>query len=303
MSYYMGEKNKLQQQADAWFDQTNDDQPFDAFGSTDKKIQTGIEIYTRIQRDIHQTKTFYLFMKVAAAVLLIVSLSIPLLRSKKEKPEWTVVTAGVGEFKKITLPDSSVIKLKSNSTIRFLSAFKDRDVNLEKGEVFFDVKKDAARPFTVYANEFRIKVLGTSFNVYAYKDFKVDVISGSIRVEQALPHGKIKVLAAELTKDECLDAAPHMIEKKKVDSLVINRPVKKSSRLTLQQIAKELGDKYNLFVQLNNPDNDTSIYDVTLENQSLEEILKVLSAQTGFNYTIINKQHLIINPKILHNMK
>jgi transmembrane sensor len=296
MSYYMGEKNK-QRQAEAWFDQTNDALPFDAFGSEEHKIQTGHEIYARIQLDIRRKRqTLFLYMKVAAAILILVALSIPAFRYMNRPPKqlaWTIIKADTREYKKITLPDSTVINLKSNSSIRFLSAFKERTIYLETGEAFFDVKKNAMRPFTVYAKGFRIKVLGTSFNISAYKDFKIEVVSGKIKIEQDIAPGKVKVLAEELTKDQRL-AVNMTTAEYKIDSVI----TEKASRLTLQQIAKELGDRFNLFVQLNNPGNDTSIYTVVLQNRSLKEILTALSAETGFDYEVINKQHLIIHPKI-----
>ncbi|WP_409994887.1 hypothetical protein [Chitinophaga pinensis] len=34
-----------------------------------------------------------------------------------------------------------------------------------------------------------------------------------------------------------------------------------------------------------------------MEHASLDDILRTLSAKTGFSYTIVNKQHLIIQPK------
>ena len=41
---------------------------------------------------------------------------------------------------------------------------------LVEGEVYLDVAKDPSRPFIVKTNSFDVKVLGTQFNVCAYKE-------------------------------------------------------------------------------------------------------------------------------------
>ncbi|WP_110056574.1 FecR family protein [Chitinophaga sp. S165] len=319
----MGDNNnssrnrKSDQQANAWYDQINDAQPFDAFSSEAQKMRIGNEIYDRIQQDISRKRQrFLLPLKIAAAILVLLINSALVYRyfhrpASHERPVmWMTVTSGANELKKITLPDSSIIHLKSNSRICYTAAFRtgtERSVQLEEGAAFFDVKKDASRPFTVHSKGFLIRVLGTSFNISAYKDqpdFKVDVVSGRIRIEHSGGSG-IKVLAEEMTKDQCLTVdlatTDYKIEKKTVSPVV--KPKAVVRQLTLQQIGQELGDRFNLFVQLNNPENDTSTYIVDLNNRSLEAILKTLSEQTGFSYTIVNQQHLIIQPKTSDHME
>jgi len=60
--------------------------------------------------------------------------------------------------------------------------FEKRDITLE-GEAFFDVERDETSPFTIYANQTEVEVLGTSFNVRAYKSEDV--------VEVAVKTGKV----------------------------------------------------------------------------------------------------------------
>lgn len=68
------------------------------------------------------------------------------------------------------LPDGTKVWLNSGSSISFPSNFdnKSRSVKLI-GEAYFDVKKDKI-PFLVETSGFTVKVLGTDFNVMAYKD-------------------------------------------------------------------------------------------------------------------------------------
>ena len=75
-----------------------------------------------------------------------------------------------GEFA-MTLSDGSRVWLNSESELRFPLQFaaNQRKVVL-MGEAYFEVEKDADRPFIVETKDSRIKVLGTSFNVRSYPD-------------------------------------------------------------------------------------------------------------------------------------
>lgn len=86
----------------------------------------------------------------------------------------------------VTLPDGSSVILQEGSQIKYLQPFDStrRVVHLI-GEAYFEVTKNASRPFLVYANELVTKVLGTSFYVRAYaddKDVVVTVRSGRVSV-------------------------------------------------------------------------------------------------------------------------
>jgi transmembrane sensor len=78
-----------------------------------------------------------------------------------------------------------------------------RTVSLQ-GEAFFDVKPDAAHPFIINANGTEIRVLGTSFNVKAYKEAPVRVdVSYRKGARKQRPH-KIELIkgqSAEVLKD------------------------------------------------------------------------------------------------------
>ncbi|MBT1690559.1 FecR family protein [Dawidia soli] len=66
----------------------------------------------------------------------------------------------------ITLPDNSSVLLSQNSRILYPKAFggDTREVMLE-GQAFFEVTKNAKRPFYVHAGHLVAKVLGTSFEI------------------------------------------------------------------------------------------------------------------------------------------
>ena len=75
------------------------------------------------------------------------------------------------EKKNITLADGTLVTLNSVTQLKYPASFKGdkREVYLS-GEAFFDVKKDAKHPFIIHTDKIQVKVLGTAFNVKAYKN-------------------------------------------------------------------------------------------------------------------------------------
>lgn len=70
-----------------------------------------------------------------------------------------------GEYA-LTLSDGTRVWLNSDTEIRYPVAFgKDRRMVFLSGEAYFEVEKDAERPFFVVVDDMEIKVYGTSFNV------------------------------------------------------------------------------------------------------------------------------------------
>ena len=85
---------------------------------------------------------------------------------------WTrpvVKTAGPGQRLAVTLPDGSRVELNSGTTVRYARPFgQERIVQLD-GEAFFDVVEEA-RPFIVNTFNAKVEVLGTTFNVRAWRE-------------------------------------------------------------------------------------------------------------------------------------
>ncbi len=107
--------------------------------------------------------------------------------------EHTSVQVPYGQRTSVELPDGTQVTLNAGSVLIFPSAFAadKREVSL-RGEGFFKVAHGKERPFYVYTENVRIKVLGTSFNLSAYPD---DDESGTYLVEgrvELTPMGKAR---------------------------------------------------------------------------------------------------------------
>ena len=98
--------------------------------------------------------------------------------NKLEIPRW-------GEFC-LTLSDGTRVWLNSETSIQYPVAFgaKERRVFVQ-GEAYFEVAKDANKPFTVQFMSSSVTVLGTSFNIRAYpeeKQSQTTLAEGSVRI-------------------------------------------------------------------------------------------------------------------------
>jgi transmembrane sensor len=96
-----------------------------------------------------------------------------------------------GEQRIVTLADGSVIELNTDSILKVRFTPQQRAIHLIKGEAFFRVAHDAARPFVVSAGEASVKAVGTQFNVRMSSDSTlVSVVEGTVEVRDDTPDAR-----------------------------------------------------------------------------------------------------------------
>jgi transmembrane sensor len=88
-----------------------------------------------------------------------------------------------GQWQTVTLLDGSELQLGPNTMLRVDLGEVRRSVVLERGEAYFKVAKDPARPFVVQANAFLVRAVGTEFAVaHRQAEVIVTVAEGSVHV-------------------------------------------------------------------------------------------------------------------------
>lgn len=108
---------------------------------------------------------------------------------EEKQEEWNKVVTSVGGEYVVELSDGTRVWLNANTTFDFPVDFvrQERVVKL-RGEAYFEVAKDAKRPFIVETEGTRTRVLGTSFNVKAYPDERYErttLLEGSVEITLA----------------------------------------------------------------------------------------------------------------------
>ena len=92
-----------------------------------------------------------------------------------------------GKKMKLILSDSTVVHINSGTSLKYPVKFlenKDRKVFLE-GEAFFEVTKSNTAPFIVNTDKIDIRVLGTKFDVSAYREdehVSTVLVEGSVEI-------------------------------------------------------------------------------------------------------------------------
>ena len=121
----------------------------------------------------------------------------------------------------VTLDDGTRVHLNYNTTLKYPVRFDsdDRTVYLH-GEAYFDVTKDAGRPFRVVTDQGVVKVYGTSFDVNTTERSgrtQVVLVSGSVSVTPANGHevmvhpGQMaEFSSAEMGKLVAIDTTPYV---------------------------------------------------------------------------------------------
>lgn len=105
-------------------------------------------------------------------------------------PEFNTLTNPRGSrVIQLILSDGTKVWLNAETEIRYPVVFSGASREVEmNGEAYFEVAKDAAKPFMVKSNGVTVQVTGTHFNVNAYKDeasLNVTLLEGAVKVSQA----------------------------------------------------------------------------------------------------------------------
>lgn len=97
-----------------------------------------------------------------------------------------VLETAIGEQRLTQLADGSRVRLDTHSRVEVRLHRSERDVTLTEGQAFFEVAKDASRPFLVTANGSTVRAVGTRFGVRLDGDTVAVVLAdGSVRVAGA----------------------------------------------------------------------------------------------------------------------
>ena len=145
--------------------------------------------------------------RIAAAVVVVAAFGSAALFYSK--PKEVTYTTPVGGRQTIMLADGSRIDLNTDSALRIDT--DARRVVLDKGEAYFQIKHNSARPFVVTVGEHRVIDLGTKFLVRSKLDhMDVTLVEGRARVDSGngsatqsvilAPGDEVVATAREITK-------------------------------------------------------------------------------------------------------
>ena len=190
---------------------------------------------------------------------------------------YCVVSTPAATTTLVTLSDGTRVMLNANSTLEYPASFDDaevREVRL-KGEAHFEVTKNPHRPFVVKAGEMQTQVLGTIFDVKAYRKDAPKV---------TLMQGKVKVSNA----DTEVEMRPGQTATLQSDKIVVSKASSSASdwlegdfdmdQVTLAEAMSDIGAWYNKTVVFQSQANmDKLIHFRFSRRASLQEIITALN--------------------------
>lgn len=190
---------------------------------------------------------------------------------------YCVVSTPAATTTLVTLSDGTRVMLNANSTLEYPASFDDaevREVRL-KGEAHFEVTKNPHRPFVVKAGEMQTQVLGTIFDVKAYRKDAPKV---------TLMQGKVKVSNA----DTEVEMRPGQTATLQADKIVVSKASSSASdwlegdfdmdQVTLAEAMSDIGAWYNKTVVFQSQANMGKLIHFRFSRRaSLQEIIMALN--------------------------
>ncbi|MFT7034517.1 MAG: transmembrane sensor [Cyclobacteriaceae bacterium] len=201
-----------------------------------------------------------------------------------------------GQKSTVFLKDGSKVILNSSSSIKYKSNFgqDNRDIELV-GEAFFEVTKNEQLPFNVVSGDLTTTALGTSFNIKAYPTQQY--------VQVSLVSGRAKTLLIGTSQAEFLEPGQSLeydgkdgeMNKLSFDSkeeLSWKEGILYFENKKFEEVVTLLEEWYDVEINLNYGNQTKSKYDDVngeFKNESLENVLKVMSHARDFDYKIGGK--------------
>ena len=200
---------------------------------------------------------------------------------------------------KLTLADGSVVTLGGKSRIKYAAGFAgaNRDLFLE-GDAFFEVAKDAGKPFVVHTGHVQTQVLGTSFKVSAMPKSPVEVavVTGKVRV--SYHNGAEQNTLATMTPGDKITWMNSHLTRMKIDTRDIQawkNEMMIFKKQTLENILYAFEKHYGVAITVINKGFLTEKISLVLdEKMPLEKAMNVLAVTAGFEHSFDSLSRSVI---------
>lgn len=280
---------------------------------TDKYSQTGNDkAYRRLEPRLHikknNKKVLYQQIrksvirlgKIAAIITLTFFVSQYIFKIKDTSLAYSSIEVPIGQRTKLTLPDGTQVWLNSGTTLTYPEKFsgKNRTVNLD-GEAKFEVTHNKEIPFIVETSSYSVKVLGTEFNVYAYKQsnkFEATLMKGSILLQEDNKNGnELKMTPGQQASFNKLTNQMILLDNVDIESIdTWTNGYLSFNQIPFSEMLDRLSQYYGKKIKLNNP--EIADYECTgkfKNDESIEQILKVVKTSKPFRYLIQDNEIII----------
>ncbi|NLI36957.1 MAG: DUF4974 domain-containing protein [Bacteroidales bacterium] len=259
-----------------------------------------------ISKEKRRFNSYYLSAATVAAAIILIVISIQFFNTKSASSLPKFAIASANGILNSTLPDGSSVLLSKHSKIEY--AFdSQKQIRLAKlsGKAFFSVKRDIKHRFIVEANRGGVEVLGTKFSVNETKnkDVMVYVLSGKVKV--FLARASKDTLSLIITNGEkaLIMASNDTIIKQTPEASAlcdINKTYNINKTITfrnmdLSTIMAKLEKCYSVNIKIDDSVDKKLRFSSSFKNNSLNEILTVITQTLSLDYTKRRNTYYITN--------
>jgi ferric-dicitrate binding protein FerR (iron transport regulator) len=202
-----------------------------------------------------------------------------------------------GQRVSLTLQDGTVVWLNAQTSLTYPVLFseKERRVTLA-GEAWFEVAKDAERPFVVASGGVEVKVLGTKFNLHSYPQepySRVSLVEGSVQV--SLPEDAAKSLALRPGEEVVVQGNRMKVAPiPNMDYFLWTEGIYSFEGETLETILKTLELYYDIAIEVKDPAMLRWKYTVKFrQRDGIREILRLMQRVHKFTMKINEENNRI----------
>lgn len=207
-------------------------------------------------------------------------------------PSMITVESNDNSRTRLVLPDGTEVCLNSGSSITYPSRYTDSERNVTlSGEAYFKVTHNKEKPFIVNAlnKKYKVKVLGTEFNMQAYRDDNViqtTLIVGSVQVDIQGNNTKTVLLPSQ--------KAIYSVQNNELAVVTANTDRETDwmySRLVFKktpmpEVLARLSRFYKVEFDVRNKIIDTYTFTGTFEDKPLYQVLDYMKISSQIDYNI-----------------
>ena len=216
---------------------------------------------------------------------------------------YNTITTARGNQYQLILADGSKVWLNSASSLRFPTAFtgSTREVELD-GEGYFEVatlrlRSGQKMPFHVKTNNQDIEVLGTHFNVNAYKDeetIKTTLLEGRVKVNSAIGNRQSAILKPGEQSSISQSSQSISVQTADLDQVMAwKNGWFEFDKTDLKTIMRQISRWYDVDVRYEVKTNNETYGGRISRNLNLSNILKMLESY-GVHYRLENKILVVV---------
>ena len=270
--------------------------------------------------ETHEPQLWFKVLRIAALVVVAFGLGM-LATTTTQKAEikdtklvYSEHIVPLGAKAQVVLPDGTKVWLNAGSKLKYSQNYNHeiREVLLD-GEGYFDVKSNKEVPFWVVTYGAKIKVVGTAFNVKAYRE--------EGRIETTVERGEIKVYGCE--KLDLPENEMSITVKQKLDiptaklntdqKTAVNVKKETSQELTLKDnvatelytswkdkqwiiereelgsLAVKIERRYDVTIHFQSEELKHNVFSGLIENETLDQLLRAVCLTSVISYKIDKK--------------